>query len=188
MKGLASVAALLLPVMASAQERPAVRPTHDVTVDYQLQAVDAHGSASVRIIRLSWTGNGNRLRLDMQGGTGFVLVDYAAHRMELVITQQKAFVALPFDPSVAPGLSIPPDVAMHASGSEQVAGTRCTVWIMRAPGAQATACITNDGLLLSLRTEDTSRPALEAIRVTYGTQAPGLFEIPNGFSQIAPSH
>ena len=79
--------------MASAQERPAVRPTHDVTVDYQLQAVDAHGSASVRIIRLSWTGNGNRLRLDMQGGTGFVLVDYAAHRMELVITQQKAFVA-----------------------------------------------------------------------------------------------
>ena len=54
---------------------------------------------SVRIIRLSWTRQGNRLRLDMQGGTGFVLVDYAAHRMELVITQQKAFVALPFDPS-----------------------------------------------------------------------------------------
>ena len=188
MKALGSFIALLLPVMASAQERPAVRPTHDVTVDYQLQAVDAHGSATVRIIRLSWSGKGNRLRLDVQGGTGFVLVDYAAHRMELVITQQKAFVALPFDPSVAPGLSVPPDVAMHASGSEQVAGTPCTMWIMQAPGERATACITNDGLLLSLRTENTAPPALEAIRVTYGNQPPGLFEVPNGFSQITPSH
>lgn len=188
MRSLAPFAALWLSVVVHAQDRPAVRPTHDVTVDYQLQAVDAHGSTSVRTIRLSWAGQGNRLRLDMQGGPGFVLVDYAAHKMDLVMTQQKAFVALPFDPSVAPGLSIPPDVTMHASGGEQVAGTPCTVWTMQAPNARATACITNDGLLLSLREEGTAQPALEAIRVTYGTQPPGLFEIPNGFSQIAPSH
>ena len=188
MKAPAFFAALLLSVTASAQDRPAVRPTRDVTVDYQLQAIDAQGSSSVHTIRLSWTGKGNHLRLEMPGGPGFVLVDYAAHKMDLVITQQRAFMALPFDPSVAPGLSIPSDVAMHIAGSEQVADTPCTVWIMQAPEARATACITSDGLLLSLRTEGIVQPALEAIRVTYGTQPSDLFKIPDGFSQIAPSH
>lgn len=182
----AFVPAVLLSAMASAQDRPSVRPIRDVTVDYQLQAIDANGSPSVRTIRLSWTGKGNHLRLDMQGGPGFVLVDYAAHKMDLVITQQKTFMALPFDPSIAPGLSIPPDVMMHVSGSEQVAGTPCAVWTMRAHDAEATACITNDGLLLSLRTEGTTNPALEAVHVTYGAQPSDLFRIPDGFSQITP--
>ncbi len=58
---------------------------------------------------------------------------------------------------------------------------------MQAPTARSTACITEDGLLLSLHAEGTAQPALEATHVTYATQPAGLFDIPAGFKQVKPT-
>jgi len=179
---------IVLAVPAAAQERPAVRPQHDVAVTYRADGTDANGRPETHQIRMSWTDQGRRMRLEMAGQPGFALVDFAASRMTMVLLQQHSFIELPFDPQHAPGLDIPASVSMTRAGTDTVAGTPCTLWDMKGPQGAGTACITEDGLTLRLREAGVSGSpaALEAVSVAYGPQPADLFTVPPGLHPIMP--
>jgi hypothetical protein len=184
--GLAALSAVTA-LPASAQDRPLLRPVHDVAVTYRVEATGPQGQQVERSIRMYWTGQGSRMRLEVEGQSGFALVDFAADRTTLVIPAQHAYAEVPFDPARAPGLDIPPGVSMTKGPVDTVAGTPCTEWSMRGPQGGGSACIPGDGLLLRVSGEKSKRPnALEAVLVAYGPQPAALFTVPAGLTRIAP--
>jgi hypothetical protein len=172
---------------AAAQDRPAIRPSRDVAVLYRAQGPSANGTPEAHGIRMFWTDQGRRLRLEMEGAPGFALVDFVTNRMTMVMMPQKLYLELPFDPGHAPGLDIPANVAMQRMGDDTVASTACTVWKMTGERGGGTACITSDGLLLRVRGAASGQSAaLEAVSVAYGPQSPDLFAVPSGFRALTP--
>ncbi len=179
--------ALLAALPAAAQQRPVLRPTRDLAVVYRVQAAGPAGEAETRTVRMYWTGQGSRLRLEADGQPGFALVDYAAGRMQMVMPAQKAYAEVAFDRDHAPGLHIPANATVERGGNDSVAGVGCTIWAMRGPEGGGTACITDDGLLLRVRgSQPGQAAALEAVSVTYGPQPASLFALPGGLRQVAP--
>ncbi len=181
--GLAMLAAL----PAVGQERPLLRPSHDLAVVYRVQASGPNGEAETRTVRMYWTGQGTRMRLETEGQPGFALVDFTAGRMTMVMLPQKAYAEATFDADHAPGLNIPPDSTITRGGSDTVAGVACTEWQVSGPQGGGTACITSEGLLLRVRGGQPGQAAaLEAVSVTYGPQPASLFTLPDGLQKVAP--
>jgi len=179
--------AALAALPAAAQNRPILRPTHDLAVVYRVQATGPNGQSETRMVRMFWTSQGTRLRLETDGQPGFGLVDYATGRMTMVMLPQKAYAEVTFDADHAPGLNIPTGAVIDRSGSATVAGTPCTEWTLRGPQGGGTACITNDGLVLRVSGPAPGQaPAMEAVSVAYGPQPASLFTLPSGLHQVAP--
>ncbi len=188
MKGGLAWAAVAVPVaLTQAGEHPAVRPSRDVAVTYNVMVAGAQGEPQSRLLRMYWTGQGTRLRLDMPKQNSFALIDFAASRMKLVIAADQIFLELPFDPHLAPGLNIPADVTMTPVGADAVAGVPCTKWDMKGPHNGGSACITQDGLVLRLRGGEAGQPVLEATSVAYGPQPDSLFAVPPAYKQVVPA-
>jgi hypothetical protein len=184
MRTLVVTSAALFVVSALAVDRPSVHPSHDVAVTYRIQTAEPNGATAIGTIQMYWTSQGTLLRLDSQNNTGYMLIDYAASQMTLILYAQKVALNVSFDPHLAPGLNIPPDATITRSGADTVAGTPCTEWTMQAAQYAAHACITQDGLVLRLGRAAHAPPALEAVSVSYGHQPPSLFSIPPGYKQI----
>lgn len=74
----------------------------------------------------------------------------------------------------------------RSSGSCEVAGERGHEWSPREAdqGAQRTACITEDGIVLRIREND--RVLFEATNLQRGPQAANLFGVPAGYQVIDP--
>ncbi|MGH7155117.1 MAG: hypothetical protein ACREF3_14430, partial [Acetobacteraceae bacterium] len=185
----AAIAALgmLAALPAAAQERPAVRPSHDATVIYHVQVAGPDGVSRSRTLHMYWTGQGTRLRMEVEGQPGFELIDFAADRMTMVMADKGSYLEVPFSPGNAPGLTIPPGVSLSRQGTDTVAGTQCTIWGMQGAQGGGTACITSDGLVLRVRGQKRDDPAaMEAISVVYAPQAAGLFAVPPGLKPLIP--
>ena len=84
MHWVAAFLVMLLAMPVAAQERPAVRPVHDVSVTYRLRGVDPNGRPESRQVHMSWTDQGRRMRLEMEGQSDFTLVDYETNRITMV--------------------------------------------------------------------------------------------------------
>lgn len=176
---------LLLAETAAAQQRPAVRPSRDVAVEYRVEGTGAGGAPEARMVKMFWTDHGSLLRLDQGAEQGFAVVNFATARMMLVLTKQRAFGEVPFDPSEAPGLNLPANVAVNRLGGDTVAGLSCTVWGMQVPQGNVRVCITPDGLVLRVRGTDEKAPAaMEAVSVAYGPQPASLFQVPEGYKPL----
>lgn len=169
---------------AVAQERPAVRPSDDVAVVYRVQGTNPNNEPEARTVRMFWTGQGSRMRMEMEGQPGFALVDFVANRMTMVLITQQSYLQVPFDPQHAPGLDIPAGVTMTRSGTDRIAGTPCTLWDMRGQQGSGTACIAGDGLLLRVSGLSGGAAALEAVSVSYGAQPASLFALPAGLHPL----
>jgi len=186
---LAAVATLglLAALPAAAQERPAVRPSRDAAVIYHVQVAGPDGVAKSRTLHMYWTGRGTRLRMEVEGQPGFELIDFTANRMTMVMADKGAYLEVPFSPGNAPGLTIPPGVALTRQGTDVVAGAQCAIWRMQGTQGGGTACITTDGLVLRVRGQGHGdAAAMEAVSVVYAPQAPGLFAVPPGLKPLVP--
>jgi hypothetical protein len=179
--------ATLVALPAAGQERPILRPTRDLTAEYHVQAPGPNGEPQTRTIRMYWTGQGTRLRLETEGQPDYALIDYAARRMTMVMLSQKSYAEVMFDADHAPGLNIPTGATIDRAGKDTIAGFTCTEWQMKGPQGGGTACITDDGVLLRIRGDQPGQAAaMEAVSVTYGAQPASLFAVPSGLRQVAP--
>lgn len=183
-----AMAALALGVIATlpaaAQDRPLLRPSRDVVVEYRVGggAPDAARSATVRMY---FADRGTKLRIEPADQPDYSIMDRTAGTMIIVMPPQRAYLALPYDRSRVMAFDAG-DASFTRLGTAVVAGLPCTVYDETRHGHSGQVCVTADGLLLRARSNDPVQVNgdLEATSVTYAPQPPSLFLPPPGYQQL----
>jgi hypothetical protein len=176
-------AALLAATPVMAQEHPAMAPTRDVTIDYSLDNKAAGNQP--RTMKMQVTAGGTRMRIEAQGAPGYMIVDRAAGRTIMVMTQQHAYADLPTSAAMANSFQLNDKMGFTRQGTDTVAGQRCTVWTVRRENGAGVACISDDGVLLRGDSDTGRGPShMVATKVTYGTLADSVFQPPAGYKKM----
>ncbi len=181
-------ALLVLTMPAVADDRPLIRPTRDVVVEYR-SVGPAHGSTADpgRLVTMRFASKTGRVRLDGPNGRGFAIFDVSAGRMIVVMAEHKIYMEQPADPAMVEMFQAK-DSAFTKSGTDTVAGVGCTTYDVMIRDRKGQVCLTDDGVLLRARGDDPDHQrVLEALTVTYEAQPNVLFGVPAGFQKLDPS-
>ncbi len=180
---LAAVLGILSGSAAGAQERPPLIPTRDALVEYQVRGPADRPPMSVQV-HLS----GGRIRAEPASLPGYLIVDRAADRAVVVMSQQHVFLEIPVETGLARDYLFNTRMTYVRRGDARIAGQPCTEWDVKAPeGRTAHACITTDGLVLRGEGNDPRYGSgrIEALSVTYAPQPDRLFRPPAGYQRLA---
>ena len=176
-------AASCLPLPARAEAPPLLIPTRDVDVVYRMP-LPSGAAAPAPTQRLRWHVADRRLRVDPPGEGVFMIVDYAARRMQMVEIGPREVIDMPPPPGLGPTAA--PDARFERLGEATVAVTSCTEWrTTDMQGSATTVCLTPDGVLL--RAASGGRVMIEATRISYEPQDTVLFQVPDGYRHVAPT-
>jgi hypothetical protein len=161
---------------AAGDERPLLRPLHDVDVTYVLD----NGGGDPLHERLRWDAASQRLRVDPPTAGLYVIIDLAARRMSTVRLAERTVIEMAAPDNVT-GMPNNAAAAAVRQGADTVAGLACVDWDMTdAAGEAARLCLTGDGVLLRARAG--GRTLLSAETVHYGPLDAGLFQVPAGYA------
>jgi hypothetical protein len=172
------------PCAGMAQDRPIYLPTHDVTVTYSFSA-GGKAAGAPDSVRVAVAAGGERARIEPEGAPGYMVIDRADKQVMMIMTAQRMFMAMPG--AMDQVSDYLPNDQMHftRTGSETVAGYRCTDWTVTGKKGDASGCITDDGVLLrgQAKTRDGTAHLL-ATQVSYGALPDSLFRPPAGFQKL----
>lgn len=172
---------VLLPALASAQDRPPATPTRDVGVTYRVTGVADQGSGPVDM-RMSWLNAEQKLRMDLPGGIGWSLLDQRTQRIVMVLEQLRMVAEVPVQDGLTAML---PNARFTRGANATVAGHPCTVWRYEGGGGKGEACVTTDGVMLRAHgTRGARGGTVEARRVVYGPQDPARFRVPQDYQTM----
>lgn len=164
------------PLGAYAADAPIIVPTRDVDVLYQ---TDQGGTTLEQ--RLRWDSKDQLMRVDSPSPGLWMLVEYRDRQIFMVSEPQKSILEMGATAGPLPGQ--PGGQTFTRRGADKVAGTPCTQWEATDSQGQPTlACLTDDGVLL--RAMRGRVVLIQAKRVTFGTQDPALFKLPDGYQRI----
>lgn len=174
------------PADGTLAEAPAITPSTDVDVEYELAS--PQGDVSTRQ-RMRWQVATLRQRLDPDKSSVFMITSWRDRTLSVVDMGRKRVSIMP-----VPGtqqLTPPGQPAMVGSyarlGSSVVAFEQCTVWRTKdTDGHQTDACYTADGLLLQVA--QGGQITVRALSVQRTPQPDSLFVIPDGLKREAPAH
>ena len=185
--GLAAVAVLFAGLArpeaaGAAQDRPLLRPTHDVTVSYDVDAPQV----PVREVRAQIAADLRRARID-SGDSTSLLLDPVSGQGVLMLNGLHMYSPLPGRGRSLEEYLLDPGMQFTRAGSAIVAGLPCTEWRVRSPRGAGTGCVTADGVLLRFNGTDARgrQGSLVATEVRYGPLAPSLFVPPADFHQMS---
>jgi hypothetical protein len=169
-------------VTPAAAAVPRIVPTRDVTVTYNVRPRD-HAPIEVRV---SIEAGGARLRITAENLPTAFLVDRRSHMATILLPMLKMFTTVPL------GQDDPEAMLQNAQyerhGREMLAGRSCTDWTADSERGHASACITEDGVILRADAQNHHGEigSVLASTVQYGRLPPSLFDRPAGFSDAGP--
>ena len=174
---LLGTAALLL-ASSVAQAAPQLVPTRDVTVNYVVTPRD-HAPVEVRV---SIQAGGLHLRVAGESLPISLLVDRRDGSALILLPMLKLYNTVTigrFDPE----RTILRGARFERHGERHLAGLACTDWTAISPKGHASACITQDGVILAGMASDASGDlgTVRATTVAYGALPPVLFRLPDGY-------
>lgn len=179
------VALLAAAAPALAEDRPLIRPSRDVAVEYRSNGM-AQGPAdsASSTVTMRFTGHGGRVRIDGPAGHGYAILDVDAGRMIVVITEKQTYMEQPAPPAML-AMFQAQGAAFSKTGTDTVAGVACTTYNATINDRDGQVCLTSDGVMLRARGHEADRVhELEAVKVTYADQPAALFETPAGFKKL----
>lgn len=172
MKLAAALPVLLSASAAMAQNAPPPFPTKDVTVIYKTQGGPE--------MQMSWLVADQRVRIDMTGGAGAMLMDVRGRKGFMLMDEQKMAMELPQDAMPAQTGQIPDGAKVTKGSTDTVAGLSCIIWLTEFQGVKSRSCVTTDGVMLAAGA-DGAPAAIEATKVTYSAQDAKKFQVPEGY-------
>ncbi len=181
----AALAAFALPALA--QPAPLTLPSHDVTVVYRPggAARDAVPGGIPGTVRVAWSAERQRLRVEPEGRTQALLVDLGSASVKVVDSGLRSAMSLPVRAKDLEPLTLQ-DAHMTRRGRSTVAGRSCTDYAVEARRGHGTVCLTDDGVALRADGEVDGRAgSFTAVSVSESGLPPGLFEVPKGYMQLA---
>ena len=186
---LAAMVLAALPALAMAQ--PRLVPEADVQVLYHLSgpAADAIPGGAAEGVRLEWDAAGERLRSEPVGGPVYAIADLGRHVADVVFAGQNTYLELPLragDPqALLNGAISGGDAHFTRVGADRVLAIPCTNWKVIARKLDATACVTDGGVILRARgIWDGREGALTASSITHDVAAAERFRPPDGFFRV----
>lgn len=172
---------------AQSANGPRLMPSRDVTVLYKVQA---EGAPQAQPVKVYFGGGGSLLRIDGPDGPdgdsrGAMILDRTGKVMTVVLHEPKVYMQIPEKEEVRTPFVLDPSMKFTRAGTATVAGLACTQWTITSPKGNATACVTDDGVVLSEAGVDGagSRGQLTAQKVSYETEPATLFAPPAGYQR-----
>ncbi|GBQ93210.1 DUF4412 domain-containing protein [Asaia krungthepensis] len=168
---------------ATSQSHPRLSPARDVTVVYAVQPEKMPKPVQAIV---QFKAEGDKLRIDSPDHAGSTILDRPAQRVTLIMHKQRVYTS--FSPKHGLRNPFMLDMAMQYApdGTGSVAGLACNKWTITSSHGKATACVTEDGVILSEEGVDADglHGKLEAQTVTYGPVAEAQFQAPADYQQI----
>lgn len=185
---LAGAALLAWSGYTAAADHPPLAPTRPVSVTYSVVG-PPNGPGKVGVV---YDTGAKRVRLDFframasQAPTASLIFDTERDRAVTLIPERKAYMQRDTKGLANPGLFLGPTLAYTREGTEQFAGLTCTDWAIKKDNADASACVTNDGVVLKASGAGEHAEHLTAVSVTYGPPPNDAFSIPKNYVLVAP--
>ena len=173
------------PMAAQADPAPRIVPTRDVLIAYRT----TEGGSMPPSITMRYFAVADRIRLDSNQGP-YVIIDRAVERVELVLPPMQMAMELPPGAGITQGFILGNNLRFERTGSATILGRPCTIYAVSNDRAHATACLTNDGLLLRGEGSDPSgrHAGIEATRIDFAAQPPGMFSPPDTYQYLPQPH
>lgn len=167
----------------SASQHPPLTPMRDAEVTYAVQPKKFPKPLDVTV---SFKAGGDYMRVDGPQHIATTIFNRKDHFVTLILHQQKLYNR--FSPKV--GLRNPfmldLSMAFTPQGQANVAGLTCTRWAISSRYGAATACVTDDGIILSEEGVDADgvNGKLVAKQVSYRELPGSVFDVPAGYSAL----
>lgn len=173
---------------ASAADHPRLNPSRDVTVVYDLSASSQTPDAAKgpRNVKVAFSGSGNFLRIDSADGNGVTILDRLHQQVTLIMMNQKAYTRLHPAHGLHNPFMLDLDMTYTPSGRQKIAGVSCQAWNVQSSRGKATACVTDDGVILAESGIDADgvEGTIRAVSVTYADVPDSAFEPPADFHAL----
>ena len=162
----------------SALAAPRITPTQDVTVDY-IVAPKGHAPLDVQVEIEAFA---RHLRITSPDLPTAFLIDRTTETATIVLPLLKLFATSPIG-RYDPERTTLQNARFERGPTHHRAGLACTDWHAASPHGQATACITDTGVILDAAATGDNGPlgTLHATRVRYAPLPPLLFQLPDGY-------
>ncbi len=182
---MAAIAATAFAGAAAAQDRPAITPTKDVTVEYSYKSTPKAGPPQQGQSKIATAAGGKQMRIEGVGPAGYMVIDRAGGHTMMVMDAQHSYIEMPFDPARAGPFAMRENMKFARKGTDTVAGIKCTVWETQGDQGTGTACITDDGVLLRGESNGPNGHALmTATSVSYASLPDSVFQPPAGYQKM----
>ncbi|MBF0849464.1 hypothetical protein HKD27_00800 [Gluconobacter sp. R75690] len=179
---------LCLVTPARAEDHPRLTPTRDVTVVYELTTPSAPPKAGPNTVKVAFSGAGDLLRIDSQDGNGVTILDRPGQQVTLVMMKQQVYTRLHPSHGLHNPFMLDLDMQYTPAGHETVAGVACERWDIQSSHGKASACVTEDGVILAENGVDADgvEGSIKALSVSYQDIPSSTFEPPAGFHVLEP--
>nr|WP_246386980.1 DUF4412 domain-containing protein [Gluconacetobacter sacchari] len=173
-------------------DHPPLAPARDVQVEYSVQP---DGAPAPKTIEAWFTANGGMMRIDSPEGMGSTILNRTTRQVTIVLNKQKVYTQFDARNGIRNPFLLDLQMQYTRKGTARVAGVPCTEWGVVSGRGTATACVTDDGVILREDGVDGDgmKGRLEATRVIYGPLPASTFQPPAGYQmvtrhRVAPSH
>ena len=176
---------------AQRPDHPEMLPTRDVVVTYRVDGVGMEGAHKMQV---TYARSGLQTRIDyfrwVEAKDAFVSIvfDRPANRSLVIMPEEKGYTLTPIGATPNRAALLKPWMQFARKYESSVAGTACTQWEIRRSGNPdyvGNACVTDDGVVLHLVSNDRTDAALTAITLSYGPTPTGIFNPPMQFTRLS---
>ena len=168
---------------------PPLMPARDVVVVY---SVTPEGAPQPQSVRVYFRGGGGAMRIDGPPGpdgspSGDMVLDRPNRLITVVLNPARSFMQIPEREEVRSPFVLDSTMRFTRAGTGSVAGLPCVQYSIVTPKGDSTACVTEDGVVLSASGVDGqgARGRLVAQTVQYAPLAPSVFLPPPGYQRTA---
>ncbi|GAD11101.1 hypothetical protein GFGA_1c0278 [Gluconobacter frateurii NBRC 103465] len=171
---------------AYADDHPRLSPARDVTVTYHLSAPGMQGAGGD--VKVYFSGSGDLLRIDSADGRGITILDRPKQVVTLVMLERKLYAHIRPQHGLHNPFMLDLGMKYTKAGQATIAGVPCGRWDIQTAHGKASACVTEDGVILSENGVDAdgAEGSIQATNVAYGDLPTATFEPPAGFQEITP--
>ena len=171
------------PAQAAAGDHPQLMPLRDAVVTYDVQP---DGAPAPQKVTVWFAAEGARMRIDSPDGAASTLLDRTAQTVTILLHKQRIFSLLRQRSNIRNPFLLDVSMQFHKDGVRTVAGLACNDWAITTAKGQASACVTEDGLILSESGVDAdgAKGQLTALSVSYQTIPASSFAPPAGYQEV----
>ena len=176
---------------APAGDHPPLSPTRDAVVTYRFQTKLLQGKDATipeHQVTVSFAASGDRLRIDPDDGQSATILNRQEQIMTLISMKERRYVQLRPMHGLHNPFFLGLGMTYHAGDMKQIAGVSCREWAIESPHGKATACVTEDGVILAEDGVDADGLTghLEAVSVRYEDIPADRFQPPADFQKFNP--